>query len=130
MATKKQQIDEVVEGMGLGLLALGVTRVSSWKLDIEFAFSHAWHRWPHASDYPSFGRAMKPDNEFWIGVTNSERRKSASVVWRKAGRDYEIAIAFGGNDWTPEEVVGHVGDRPLDQWVALASAYCEHERQR
>lgn len=60
MASKEQQVREVVEGMGLGLMALGMTRVSSWKLDLEFAFSYAWRRWEHSDEYPSIGRAPKP----------------------------------------------------------------------
>jgi hypothetical protein len=121
MVSKQDQVAEVVEGLGLGLVALGVTRVSSWKLDIEFSFSHAWRRWAHADDYPSIGRAPKPDNEFWIGVTKSERRRWASVVWRGAGADYVIDL----NHDSPEEAAQSLGDRPLDQWVDLATPYRE-----
>lgn len=123
MASKEQQVREVVEGLGLGLLALGVTRVSSWKLDLEFAFSYAWRRWDHAAEYPSIGRALKPDNEFWIGVTKSERRKAATVVWWQDGGEYEIGVAFDG--WSPEEAASLVGDRPLAEWVALATHFRE-----
>lgn len=65
--------------MAVGLGAIGVTRVSSWKLDLEFAFSHALRRWDSRTDYPSIGRAPKPGTESWIGVTRSERRKGAGV---------------------------------------------------
>jgi len=41
MATKDQQRAELVEGLGLGLAALGVDRLPSGKLDIELPFSHA-----------------------------------------------------------------------------------------
>ncbi|GAB2736384.1 hypothetical protein [Nocardioides pakistanensis] len=121
MSSKQDQVAEVVEGLGLGLVALGVDRVSSWKLDIEFSFSHAWREWAHSGDYPSIGRAPKPDNEFWIGVTKSERRKWAYVTWRQDGADYEIDI----RDRTPEEAAEALSDRPLDQWVALARPYRE-----
>lgn len=121
MASKQDQVAEVVEGLGLGLYALGVQRVSSWKLDIEFSFSHAWREWTHSGDYPSIGRAMKPDNEFWIGVTKSEGRKWPVVTWRKDGSDYVISL----RDRTPEEAANSLGGRPLDQWVALAKPYRE-----
>jgi hypothetical protein len=121
MSTKQQQVAEVVEGLGLGLVALGVTNVASGKLDLELAFSHAWRRWDHANDYPSIGRATKPDNEFWIGVTKSERRKRAVVLWHKEGREYRIGIRY--EDWTPEEIADLIGSRPLNHWVDLASRF-------
>ncbi|GAA2080832.1 hypothetical protein IDH50_03205 [Aeromicrobium tamlense] len=124
MATKQQQVAEIVEGTAVGLAALGVTHVSSWKLDLEFAFSHAWRRWAFRGDYPSINRAAKPDNEFWIGVTRSERRKGAAVIWRHDSGEYEIVLGNGG--WTPEEAVRLIGDRPLDDWIALASPFKEH----
>lgn len=121
MPTKDQQVREVVEGLGLGLVSLGVTRVSSGKLDLEFAFSHSWRRWDHAAEYPSIGRAPKPDNVFWIGVTKSERRNASAVVWRRAGGEYEIGFRHEG--WTPEEIADLVSDRPLNDWIALATPF-------
>lgn len=124
MPSKEQQVREVVEGMALGLVSLGVTRVSSSKLELEFAFSHAWRRWSHADEYPSIGRAMKPDNEFYLGVLKSERRRDAVVVWRNDGREYEVGIALDG--WTASEAARRVSDRPLSEWEALAKPFREH----
>jgi hypothetical protein len=123
MASKDQQVREVVEGLGLGLVVLGVTRVSSGKLDLEFAFSYAWRKWEHADEYPSIGRAPKPDNAFWIGVTKSERRRAASVVWWQEGGEYAIGVVHDG--WTPEAVADLVSNRPLREWVALATLFRE-----
>jgi hypothetical protein len=123
VASKDQQVREVVEGMALGLVALGVTRVTSSKIRLEFAFSHAWRRWSHANEYPSIGRAPKPDNVFWIGVTKSERRNGATVVWWNRGTEYEVGIRFEG--WTPEDAVDLVGGRPLAQWVDLSTPFRE-----
>ncbi len=121
MATKDQQVREVVEGLGLGLVSLGAPRVTSSKIQLEFAFSHAWRRWDHADDYPSIGRAPKPDNVFWIGVTKSERRSMAAVVWHRAGSEYEIGFRQEG--WTAEEIADLIGDRPLSEWTALAMPF-------
>lgn len=121
MATKKQQVEEVVEGLGIGLVALGLDRVSSWKLDIEFSFSHAWREWTHSGEYPAFGRAVKPDNEFWVGVTKSERRTWPVVAWRDTGPDYVIDLRGS----SPEKAALALGSRPLGQWIALARPYKE-----
>lgn len=121
MATKDQQRAELVEGLGLGLAALGVDRLPSGKLDIELPFSHAWRAWAHSGDYPSIRNASKPDNVFWIGVTKSERRNWTWVTWRQDGGDYEIDL----RDRTPEEAAQLLSDRPLDEWVELAQAYRE-----
>lgn len=120
--SKGQQVREVVDGMGLGLITLGANRVSSSKPDLEFAFSHAWRRWSRANDYPSIGRAHKPDIEFWIGVGKSERRLSGDVTWTQVGAEYELAIAYAALG--PEDI--NIGDRPLEQWVALATPFLEH----
>lgn len=121
MASKEQQVREVVEGLGLGLITLGMARVSSSKLDLESAFSHAWTRWNYADGYPSIGRAPKPDNVFWIGVTKSERRRDATVVWWREGSEYQIGVTLDG--WPPDEVASLVGDRSLSHWVSLATPF-------
>lgn len=123
--SKVQQVNEVVDGMGLGLITLGANRVSSWKLDLEFAFSHAWRRWEHAGDYSSIGRAHKPDNEFWIGVGKSERRLSGDVTWTQDGAEYEISVTYAALG--PENIT--IGDRRLEHWVALASPFLDHLNQ-
>ena len=120
--SKVQQVNQVVDGMGLGLIARGANRVSSSRLDLEFAFSHAWRRWEHAADYPSIGRARKPDNEFWIGVGKSERRLSGDVAWTQEGAEYELSIAYAALG--PEGM--NVGDRPLEHWVVLATPFLDH----
>ncbi|WP_062214448.1 hypothetical protein [Streptomyces sp. NBRC 109706] len=123
MASRDQQVREIVEGLGLGLVALGASRVTSQKIDLEFAFSYAWRRWPHADQYPSIGRASKPDNLFWRGVTRSERRKSAVIVWRGDRGEYAIGTVHDG--WMPEDAVGIIGDRLLSEWVSLATDFRE-----
>lgn len=124
MASKQQQVNEVVEGLGVGLVAVGRTRVSTSKLALEFAFAHAWRQWPGAGDYPAFGRAVKADNEFWIGVGRSERRTRARVLWQDRGSEYEIA--FLPSDYTAEEAAESVSSRPLDEWIALALPFVSH----
>jgi hypothetical protein len=127
MATKDQQVREVVEGLGLGLITLGVHRVGSGKTKLELAFSHAWRRWSYAGQYPSLARAPKPDNEFWLGLLKSSRRRSATVAWHPVGHEYAIEVAH--DEWTPEDAVGLIGERRLDEWVLLAMPFQEHLNQ-
>lgn len=47
----------------------------------------------------------------------------AAVVWQNAGREYEIGLRHEG--WTPEEIADLLGERPLSQWVDLATPFRE-----
>lgn len=119
MATKDQQVREIVDGMGLGLVALGVAKVPSSKISLELAFSHAWRRWSHAGDYPSIGRAAKPDNLFWLGIGRSSGRQWSVIRWRLGDGGY--ALDLGSR--TLGEAVEDLGDRPLSDWRSLAEPF-------
>lgn len=124
--TKDQQRKQLVEGLGLGILAIGANYVENDKMALEFAIGHALRRWPHNSDYPSIMGAHDPANEVYLGIWKSEGRRAASVRWEvvKPASGFLIRIAHGA-DWTPEEVVDHnlLGDRPLQQWQELATLF-------
>lgn len=122
-SSKQQQVNEVVEGLGVGLIALDRRRVSTSKLRLEFAFMHAWRRWDRAGDYPSIGNAPKPDNVIWIGVGRSGRRIRSTVVWRDTGGAYEIDTH--PRDLTPSEAAADISSQPLENWVSLASHFLE-----
>ncbi len=121
MSTNDQQVQEIVEGLGIGLLTLGVQRVASGKMNLELAFSHAWRAWPHAHAYPSIERAPKPDNLFWIGIQKSVRRRRPTVAWTSDADSYVIELVH--EDWTPENAVDLISERPLDHWVLLADPF-------
>jgi hypothetical protein len=121
MASRQQQVNEVVEGLGLGMAAMGETRVTSAKDDLELALSHAWTRWEHTSDYPLIDRAQRPDDELWAGIRESNRRTNAAVVWREGGGNYVVDIALSNR--TPEEAARFVGHRPLSEWTSLAALF-------
>lgn len=121
MASKEQQVTELIEGLGLGMAAIGETRVTSTKADLENALSHAWSSWDHTSDYPQVERVPKPENELWAGINGSSRRTNAAVVWREGGGHFVVDVTLVNR--TPEEAARFVGDRPLAQWVALATIF-------
>lgn len=121
MASKEQQVTEVIEGLGLGMAAIGETRVTSSKADLERALSHAWSSWEHKSDYPLIERVQKPENELWSGISKSSRRTNAAVVWREGDGRFVVDIALVNR--TPEEAARFVGDRPLKEWTSLAELF-------
>ncbi len=121
MASKKQQVIEVVEGLGLGMAAIGETRVDSSKDGLESALSHAWSNWDHTSDYPLIERAQRPANELWTGIAGSTLRTNAAVVWREGGGSFVVDITLTNR--TPDEAARFVGDRPLNEWKSLAALF-------
>lgn len=121
MGSKEQQVTEVIEGLGLGMAAVGVTRVTASRPDLERALRHAWSSWEHSGDYPLIGRAQKPGNELRAGINGSSRRTNAAVVWREGGDWFVVDIALVNR--TPEEAARFVGDRPLQEWTLLAELF-------
>lgn len=121
MASKEQQVTEVIEGLGLGMSAVGASRVTSKKADLERALSYAWSGWEHSGDYPLIERAPKPENELRAGISGSSRRTNAAVVWREGGDWYVVDIALVNR--TPEEAARFVGSRPLGEWTLLAELF-------
>lgn len=111
----------MIEGLGLGMAAVGETRVTSAKADLERALSYAWSSWGHTSDYPLIERAQKPENELRAGISGSSRRTNAAVVWREVGGQFVVDIALVNR--TPEEAARFVGDRPLEEWTSLAGLF-------
>ena len=121
MASKKQQVIEVVEGLGLGMAAIGETRVNSSKDGLESALNHAWSHWDHTSDYPLIERAQRPASELWAGIAGSTLRTNAAVVWREGGGSFVVDITLTNR--TPDEAARFVGDRPLTEWKSLAALF-------
>jgi len=103
------------------MAAIGETRVTSTKADLERALRHAWSSWEHSTDYPLIERVQKPENELWAGVNGSSRRTNAAVVWRERDGQFVVDIALVNR--TPEEAARFVGDRPLKEWTLLAELF-------
>lgn len=121
MASKEQQVTEVIEGLGLGMAATGETSVTSARADLERALHHAWSSWAHTSDYPLIDRVQKPENELRSGIQGSSRRTNAAVVWREIDGRYVVDVTLVNR--TPEEAARFVGDRPLTEWTQLAELF-------
>lgn len=121
MPTKDQQLKHVVEGMALGVLAQGVTAVTSAKVEFELSFNHAWRSWSRSGYFPSI-TGFDPGNLFWIGVGKSESRRGARAAWQR-GQWSEPYVLLDG--WTVEECLDCHGDEraSADDWRKLGSLY-------
>ena len=121
MKTKDQQIKHIVVGMALGVLAQGVSAVTSNKMALEFAFNHAWRNWSQSRYFPSIA-GHDLGNLFWIGVAKSERRRGACAAWG-TGRWSEPYIAYHGR--TVDECLDlHADERATAaDWVELGRLY-------
>ncbi|MFJ2543034.1 hypothetical protein [Microbacterium sp. NPDC087589] len=130
--TKDQQIKDVVVGVAIGVLAQGVTAVTSSKLTLEFAFNHAWRSWPQAYRFPSIG-GHDPGNMFWIGMGKSEGRQVACAAWSEE-RWAVPYIRYDG--WSVEDALEHHASPEVsaEDWEELGrlfvSQLSEHEMIR
>lgn len=121
--TKDQQIKDVVVGVALGVLAQGVTAVTSGKMALEFAFNHAWRRWRLASEFPSIA-GHDPGNLFWIGMGKSEGRQGACAAWNED----DWAVPYIRHDWSVADALAHHESREVsaEDWVELGRLFVEY----
>lgn len=122
--TKDQQIKSVVVGVALGVLSQDVKAVTSNKPLLEFAFNHAWRKWPGAPNFPSFS-GHDPGNLFWIGLSKSSRRSGVCAAWAIDGWSFPY-ITFEG--WSIDLALEHHadGDVTVDDWVELGRLFVEY----
>ena len=123
--TRDQQVRTVTEGLALGTLALGVTAVSSAKLTLEFAISHALRHWSVASAFPSLA-GVQAANYVWIGIRKSERRRTARAAWRD-GRWLEPYVLMDG--WSVADCLDLLADLEsvsVEAWLELARLFVDH----
>ena len=126
--TKDHQIKEVVVGVALGVLAQGVTAVTSGKMALEFAFNRAWRRWNLASEFPSIG-GHDPGNLFWIGMGKSEGRQLACAAWN----DEDWAVPYiRYEEWSVDEALDHHASKEVaaEDWVELGRLFVEYFDER
>lgn len=121
--SKDQQVKAVVIGLALGVLAQNVEAVTSKKMALEFAFNHAWRRWPEARLFPSIG-GHDPGNKFWMGLGKSGRRQGAIAAWD----ENQWCAPYLTQDWSVEEALEHHSDAEIsaDDWAELGRLFVEH----
>lgn len=114
----------MVIGLALGVLAQGVDAVSGNKMSLEFAFNHAWRRWPSARQFPSI-KGYDPGKLFWIGLGKSERRIGACAAWESGGWCIPYIVYEG---WTVEEALDLHADADVsaESWTELGRLFVEY----
>lgn len=123
MSSKDQQTKRVVAGVALGVLARGVSSVTSNKMTFEFAFNRAWRSWSGARDYPNI-RGHDPGNLFWLGVQRSARRKGVYAYWDCDRMSYPMLVHEG---WSVDESLElHADDMTsVRSWVDLGELFLQ-----
>src|SRR4051812_33416768 len=123
--TRDQQVRTFVEGLALGTLALGVTAVSSAKIELEFAINHALRLWSCASQFPSLS-GIQAGNYVWIGIRKSERRRGARACWRD-GKWLTPYIVMDG--WSADDclqLLAELEPVPVEGWLELGRLFIDH----
>jgi hypothetical protein len=121
--TKATQETAVGEGLAVGCLALGVTGVTSARVDVDLSFSHAWRNWPSAHIFPVVKASLDRNDLRRILHDSANRRWSMLAAW-ECGRWYEPYLR---SDWT-EEAGESLADNTgvgLEDWTELARLFIE-----
>jgi hypothetical protein len=122
--TKATQETAVGEGLAVGCLALGVTGVSSARVDVNLSFSHAWRNWPPARVFTVVKASLDRNDIRRILHGSANRRWSMVAAW-ECGRWHEPDLR---SDWTIEEAGESLADNTgvgLDAWTELARVFVE-----
>ncbi|MFI7483060.1 hypothetical protein ACH9EU_11680 [Kocuria sp. M1R5S2] len=125
--SKVQQQTAVGEGLAIACLALGVDEVPNSKLDLEFAFNHAWQAWPHRSKFPQIRADMERTDILRILDDADGRRWAFVGSWTT---DYTTWFPrLKQDNWGWAELADSAGgtfDVDLDGWISLAAPWLDH----
>lgn len=83
--SRATELTDVGQGLATAMLAIGVEAVTSSKMDLEFAFIHAWRDWPHARKFPTI-RADHTRNDILGMLNGSARRKGSYLGFWEVGQ--------------------------------------------
>jgi hypothetical protein len=122
--TKVRQHTTVGEGLAVGVLALGVEGVTSSKIDVEFAFRHAWNGWSSKNRFPQVHASLERDDITHILSRSSGRRFAFIAEWED-GREYVPQLR---QDWTVQEAgeaVEKASGLLWSEWLELARAFVD-----
>jgi hypothetical protein len=122
--TKATQETAVGEGVAVGCLALGVTAITSARVDVDLSFSYAWRNWPSSRVFPVVKASLDRNDLRRILHDSANRRWSMLAAW-ECGRMYEPYLR---SDWTIEEAGESLAENTgvgLEAWMELARLFVE-----
>lgn len=119
----------VTGGLVLGLLDLGVKEIDRDKLRFEFAFRHAWRRFPASSTFPRIARETGAAPYFQIVDDGSSRRGHIPVaIFIEGSQGWTLSVRRP--EWfTFEEARDRLEQDsgvPWEQWQQLAKDFAEN----
>jgi len=119
--SKANQESYVAQGLALGVLSYDFDELPSDKCTFEFAFQHAWRRFPQRKRFPTVlgHRSADPIHAL---VGRSERRRGPIVAaWDTEGRWIVPYVAIEGWDVDESgETLANWSDGPWHVWRSLA----------
>jgi hypothetical protein len=123
--TKAQQETAVGEGLAVGCLALGIASVTSNKMDVEFAFRHAWRDWQWAYLFPVVHASISRNDLLRI-VRASPRRRGAIVAEWDMGRVLTPILNFDDESLKGAGALLETSTGvPFQGWLSLARAFTD-----
>lgn len=125
--SKVQQQTAIGEGLAIACLALGVDEVPNNKLDLEFAFRHAWRAWPHRQKFPHVSANLERTDVLRILGDADGRRSAFVATWTTDYRAWFPDVKQDGWGW--EELADNAGSNfgvDLHGWLAIAGPWLKH----
>lgn len=130
--TSARQRNAASEGIALGLVALGHSRLRHDKIAVDLAFTAAWGSWAHSSRFSQVSTDLRNGSDgIWV-MTHVDTALRARTVYWVVG-DGELRITTEHSDWDPQDpdelawAVSRIDDEvDLDGWIDLGQAFLDH----
>lgn len=127
MASKLTQADQyaaIGDGLAVGCADLGVTALTTAKVELELSFNHAWRNWSPASMFPQVRGNISRCDLLTI-LHKSPGRRWSRVVWTQTRGWWEPTPR--GVDDLDEVALILAGTQGVDRerWTELAAPFVE-----
>lgn len=127
--TPTRQRNAVSEGMALGLVLCGRTRLPFDKVSVDLAFVGTWRRWEWRSRFPQVNTDLANGLDgAWAMTRATESKKVWALFWDTSGG--QLTVRSRQPDWDPADdadldyaVRVIDADVPAEGWFALAQEF-------
>lgn len=129
--TPTRQRNAVSEGIALGLVALGRSRLDYDKIAVDLAFTAAWRSWTCSSRFSQVSTDLRNGTDgIWVMAHVNTARLARTVYWVVG--DGELRITTDHSDWDPQDpdeltwAVSRIDDEvDLDGWINLSQTFLD-----